>query len=121
MLPAPELAKVCQLTNLKTLDLTGNNLAVLPDRIGDLRKLEELTLTFNNLPVEEIAKVATLTHLKSLNISSNNLGSLPLQLGQLRNLKTLDISDNHIEQDDDYAVLISQLPADLEIIDTPAV
>lgn len=115
-LPIPELTKICQLPNLEHLDLTGNLLTGLPDAIGRLHNLKELYLMFNNIPSAELAKLSTLMNLETLAVESNGLTALPAEFAHLHNLKTLDLTGNPIDQNDDYALLLSQLPKDLNIM-----
>jgi len=71
---------------------------------------------FNNIPPAELAKLSTLVNLEILDIGSNNLTGLPAELAGLHNLKILELLGNPIEQNDYYALLVSQLPADLQIM-----
>jgi tetratricopeptide (TPR) repeat protein len=84
-----------KLTKLKTLDLSGNRIAVLPPEIWQLPNLISLNLGWNklkNIPSE----ISGLTSLEELVISGNQLDSLPKALGNLPNLRKLEISWNNI-------------------------
>lgn len=62
--------RICQLKNLKILDLAANQLKKLPNCIVELKKLEELDLSLNqdlNI-VGEISKLRNLPKLKILKI-----------------------------------------------------
>ncbi|MBQ9259673.1 MAG: hypothetical protein IJ187_07475 [Neisseriaceae bacterium] len=82
--------QIWQLKNLTELTLTAVN-AVLPDDIGQLRKLQKLNLSgsqFKNLP-DNIGK---LENLCLLVLSYSNLKALPDTIGQLKNLKYLHLN-----------------------------
>jgi Leucine-rich repeat (LRR) protein len=118
-LPSQELTKICQLKQLISLNLTGNTLQVLPDDIRNLTNLTELDLTSNDLSPKELSKLSALTNLEKLSLGNNKLTSLPQELVALQHLKELNIWNNNIEEDEDYATLLSQLPADLKIVNEP--
>lgn len=64
--------------NIKTLDLSHQNLDEIPEYILELSSLE------------------------SLNLSHNHLRELPQTIGKLKSLKALDISWNHITHNLDF-------------------
>lgn len=66
---APQ-SQIGQLKNLKSLDLSGNDLTGLPAELGQLNKLE------------------------TLDVSNNRLTGLPMELGNLTQLRFFDISGN---------------------------
>ena len=70
-------------------------LPILPDSIGDLTFLEELSLKGNwleKLP-ESFGK---LRNLKNLYIYNNHLAQLPEDIGDLKNLEALDLRHNKL-------------------------
>jgi hypothetical protein len=84
------------LSNLTSLDLSENRLAIFPDPIFNMPCLERLNFMCNdistipakpNLPVLW-SKIYTLT------LSFNSLTSLPFELSRLPKLKTLDLRGN---------------------------
>ncbi len=84
-------AEVRQLSNLKELNLSGNNFTGLPAEVGQLSKLE------------------------TLNLSNNPFTGLPYELGNLKNLKVLDLrGTNYAEQD--LEVIKKELPATVQIL-----
>ncbi|MEM9511783.1 MAG: leucine-rich repeat protein, partial [Cyanobacteria bacterium P01_E01_bin.48] len=80
-----------QLTQLQTLNLSGNQLTVLPECLGQLTQLQTLNLSNNQLTT-----LPELTQLQTLNLSNNQLTTLPESLGQLTQLQELDLSNNQL-------------------------
>ncbi|XP_076880950.1 leucine-rich repeat-containing protein 28 [Brachyhypopomus gauderio] len=82
-----------KLPNLVELYLHSNNIAIIPQAIGNLVKLQSLDLSDNALQVicPEIGRLRSLRHLR---LSNNQLKFLPQELGDLKELETLDVSTN---------------------------
>ncbi|XP_051756593.1 leucine-rich repeat-containing protein 28 isoform X3 [Ctenopharyngodon idella] len=82
-----------KLPNLIELYLHSNNIAIIPQAIGDLVKLQSLDLSDNALQIicPEIGQLRSLRHLR---LANNQLKFLPQELGDLRELETLDVSMN---------------------------
>lgn len=80
------------LSNLRELDLSDNNLETLPESIGYLKKLEELYLSgnrnFRRLP----DSIGDLENLETLELEETNLESLPKSMERLTKLSRFDIS-----------------------------
>ncbi|MBW4593800.1 MAG: leucine-rich repeat domain-containing protein [Brasilonema angustatum HA4187-MV1] len=93
----------------RELDLSGNELTVLPPEIGKLTQLKKLIIgkykyndagcidgTIGNnlsaLPTE----IGQLHHLEKLQVTDNRLSSLPAEIGQLTNLQTLHLGSNQL-------------------------
>ena len=69
----------------------------IPAQLGNLAKLEGLTLSFFGLTGEIPAELGNLANLTSLDISDNILtGAVPSELGNLANLTSLDLSYNDL-------------------------
>jgi len=86
-------ASLSQLTQLESLNLSGNQLTVLPEWLSKLTQLRSLDLSGNRLTVLP-EWLSQLTQLRSLNLSGNQLTMLPEWLGQLAQLQALDLSGN---------------------------
>ncbi|KAL2088374.1 hypothetical protein ACEWY4_015273 [Coilia grayii] len=82
-----------KLPNLIELYLHSNNIAIIPEAIGNLAKLQSLDLSDNALQVicPEIGRLRSLRHLR---LANNQLKFLPQEIGELRELETLDVSMN---------------------------
>ncbi|XP_066504364.1 leucine-rich repeat-containing protein 28 [Hoplias malabaricus] len=82
-----------KLPNLIELYLHSNNIAIIPQAIGNLVRLQSLDLSDNALQVicPEIGRLRSLRHLR---LANNKLRFLPQELGDLKELETLDVSMN---------------------------
>jgi hypothetical protein len=87
--------KINQLKNLENLQLSYCGIYKLPPQIGALINLTNLNLEENNL-ISLPSEIGELKNLKSLNISKNKLNSLPPQIVELKNLTSLYLDGNNI-------------------------
>jgi Leucine-rich repeat (LRR) protein len=95
-LTTPDLpSEIWNLTNLKQLNLDGNQITTLPHEIINLRHLEELSLWSNALEVLPV-EVCHLKQLRRLMLYHNRLKVLPLELAQLTNLRLLQVEENEL-------------------------
>jgi hypothetical protein len=84
-----------QLTQLKTLNLSSNQLTALPASLGQLTQLQRLSLSHNALTaLPEL--LGQLTQLQRLVVTNNALTALPESVGQLTQLQTLELSANQL-------------------------
>ena len=83
------------LSHLRELELSNNQLPELPASIGQLTNLEELSLYRNRL-ISLPPEIGLLGELEKLDLSNNRLTSLPRSIGSLINLEYLDLQCNHI-------------------------
>ena len=92
---APELRK---LTNITSLDLSGNQLdGPIPPELGQLINLETLFLHNNQLTGPIPKKLGQLINLEVLELSGNQLdGPIPPELGQLIDLRGLFLHNNRL-------------------------
>jgi len=72
-------------------------LRALPDSIGNLKKLETLIVSNNQLTALPIS-LEGLVNLRTLTISGNLLSSFPLQIVGLKHLEAIDLSKNKISE-----------------------
>ncbi len=70
-------------------------LVTLPEEISQLKKLETLTLSHNNISSFPDSFV-NLKSLQTVNVSNNNLMEFPIALCQLVKIDFVDLSDNKI-------------------------
>lgn len=77
------------------LDLSGNQLTVLPPEIAELTRLTGLDLRGNRL-TSGLPEILNLTNLAGLSIGRNQLETVPLEITQLPNLTFLDIGGNQL-------------------------
>lgn len=82
-------------TNLILTDLGFKS--SLPDFISQLTNLQTINLSGNNLNESHIKLIFQLPHISVLNLSKNQLKQLPDEIGRLAELTELDISFNHLE------------------------
>ncbi|PKU68299.1 LRR repeats and ubiquitin-like domain-containing protein [Dendrobium catenatum] len=79
--------------NVRTIDLTNNNVSVLPPDISRLVQLQRLILA-NNVLQSLPNTVASLRSLKILTLDGNKISILPDELGSLYKLEQLSVSGN---------------------------
>ena len=86
------------LDRLERLSLSGNELSgTIPGDLGTLSELKELDLRDNHLRGEIPAELNTLRRLEVLNLGRNGLtGVVPTELGNLDGLKVLDQAENRL-------------------------
>ncbi|CDW76991.1 leucine rich repeat family protein [Stylonychia lemnae] len=78
---------------LKVLRLDQNEIQSLPDEIGQLQLLTELSFSCNKV-TEIPLSISKLKQLKILNMSENKIKHLPQELGELREIRHLYIHGN---------------------------
>ncbi len=87
----PELGTL----RLRALDARNNQLNALPAELGAMRTLERLRLGRNNLG-ETPPTFSGLASLVELDLSANLFYSLPLPIGELKELRTLNLEGNRL-------------------------
>ncbi|CBQ72433.1 Adenylate cyclase [Sporisorium reilianum SRZ2] len=85
-----------QLPALVKLTLDGNQLVVLPDTLGELKRLEMLSCS-NNLLATLPESIGDLKALKELLVHNNNLKTLPQSLWFCESLAHINLSSNLLE------------------------
>lgn len=84
-------------SNLRTVDLSGNKIEVLPASIGNFLQLKSLTLNSNKLTCIP-SEISKLKKLETLSLNGNRIQQLPPALGQLKALRTLNLSGNQFSE-----------------------
>lgn len=88
---------LCQMSNLKFLSLSKNNIEIIPPEINCLLNLEELNLQNN-----QIAKIPQafdyLQKLEMLNLQFNEIEAIPSSLVSMAALKVLLLTGNPIKE-----------------------
>jgi leucine-rich repeat protein SHOC2 len=87
---------VATLQQLQELELSGNDLRVLPDMIFSLSALKTLDLSDNRIATLPPA-IAKLKELKTLSLTNNQLTALPEEVEELEQLSTLELSSNLLQ------------------------
>ncbi|WP_213155389.1 leucine-rich repeat domain-containing protein [Neochlamydia sp. AcF65] len=88
-------AEIGQLSELQWLDLNDNQLTTIPAEIGQLSQLRMLYLSGNQL-TSIPAEIWQLARLQELDLSHNQLTVIPAEIGQLTKLLELNLSDNQL-------------------------
>ncbi|XP_054249302.1 E3 ubiquitin-protein ligase LRSAM1 isoform X2 [Indicator indicator] len=91
----PKACSLLSLLTLKVLDLHDNQLASLPDDIGQLTSLQVLNLERNLLTCLP-QSIGDLAQLQLLNVKGNRLKELPGTVSGWRRLRALDLSENAV-------------------------
>jgi len=94
--------------NLRTLNLGGNQIEVIPDEFFSLRKLIDFRI-YTNLLTEIPSGINKLTELRELSISNNSLRTLPSELFELPQLTTLFMNNIELLEVPEEIVNLSQL------------
>ncbi|TGL75489.1 leucine-rich repeat domain-containing protein [Leptospira jelokensis] len=81
----------------RVLNLSNKEFGGLPTSIGNLTKVEELTLQYDSLKVLP-KEIGNLKQLKILNLFGNPLTSLPDELGNLENLEVLLLGRTELKE-----------------------
>jgi Leucine-rich repeat (LRR) protein/GTPase SAR1 family protein len=89
------LGPVTELKQLHWLNISGNELRLLPESIAQLENLETLELSNNNL--EGLPRsLGKLNKLQTLNVSSNQIRTFPETFAEASQLSTIYISNNKL-------------------------
>lgn len=100
------------LTNLKELNLSYNEIQLIPDTITQLTNLENLD--FSNNPHLKVLPInfGNLNKLKNLNLSFCSIEKIPNTFSELTELELLNLSKNKIEENElkNICSLIKKFP-----------
>ena len=90
-------AEIEGLINLQELDFSWNQLKDLSVGIMDLKSLRVLDFSVNQLTQEAIELICGLTDLEELNLFSNGLSGLSPEIGRLKKLQKLNLDGNKLK------------------------
>jgi len=91
------LDKIGYLTNLILLYLDCENITSLPNTIGNLKMLKEMSLFAN--PIKTLPdSIGDLESLENLYLADNEIESIPESIGNLKNLRILNFGRNRITE-----------------------
>ena len=90
--------KIGQVASLKNLDISGNDVKVLPASFVQLNQLQKINLSRNfNLNAAQVlttlSQIPTITELLAQECAIDNI---PLDISKLSSIKVLDLKANHI-------------------------
>jgi leucine-rich repeat protein SHOC2 len=103
--------ELLRFTNLRSLDLSGNFLSLVPDWISELPQLEELVLSHNQLDsFPELDRLAK--PLRKIGLAHNRITTIPATLEGGLALIALDLSQNPLTNGWEH---LGQLPS-LEVL-----
>jgi Leucine-rich repeat (LRR) protein len=86
---------ICDITCLKDLQLSKNNLKCIPETVGNLKNLVKFSIQSNKIYVLP-KSICNLLALKELYVSNNALTKIPGNIGSIKNLTTLAVGGNKI-------------------------
>ncbi|KAJ1723437.1 hypothetical protein LPJ53_002247 [Coemansia erecta] len=92
---------------LQSLDISGNQIVVLPEEISHLQSLRELNASRNALIGLPIT-IGSLRNLEVLDLSENYIIALDVSMSRLENLRMLNMSDNRLVTLPSYLGLLAQ-------------
>jgi internalin A len=87
--------EISQLTYLKRIFLSNNQITEFPEAVTNLFSLEDLSLS-NNQISEIPDAIGKLVNLKELSLWGNKISKISDSIVQLENLEEIDLSRNHI-------------------------
>lgn len=91
--------EIIKFSNLKSLDLSNNNLSHINDFLLQLPELEKLYLHNNSIMDDGLPKdLSTLRKLRELNLSGNHLTRVPTQVYGMSGLRFLYLGSNRISE-----------------------
>ena len=90
------------------LDLSKNNITVIPTALKELAHLQELYLYTNRLQTLP-SEIGQLANLRVLALYENSLTSLPEALSHLKSLEFLDIRHNKLTEIPDFVYSLTSL------------
>lgn len=118
-LTSSSIIELSHLPMLKELDLSGNNLSILPPDLSEFFSLEKIILEYNKFDDNGIFySLATLPRIRSILLAHNYLSLIPQDcvLPQtFRLLELLDVAFNYFSSEDSFQSII-ELPRIVTIV-----
>ncbi len=113
-----DISSLEKLTNMRELNLSGNHEISDISVVGNMKKLEMLTLDTND--ITDVSMLADLEKLENLNISDNKISALP-DLSKLNNLEYLYASSNNLTDEDVKKIGGKKDLKELDLKDNPGI
>lgn len=88
--------EIAKMVNLKSLDLSGNQIRDLGDSFEKLTNLETLKLNNNHLVSMPLESLSNCKGLKELYVNNNKIRRLENTINQFKHLERLDVGNNSI-------------------------
>ena len=103
------------LPRVERMDLSQNNLHVLPDAIWDRRNLRVLDLSHNAIS-RVPQQVAALEKLEVLRLAGNSISELPDELFEMPALRELDVRGNPLVATEQQRLAAAEAAAEVEAV-----
>jgi len=98
--------EIGNLTTLKILDLSGNQITRLPTSIGNLTSLKELHLSSNKIVQKLPVELGNLSSLERLYLQNNKFfGEIPPEIGDDFMLKKLRLNQNNLKGEIPHSII----------------
>lgn len=94
-LSTESISALCNLSHLRSLNLTHNGLTDIPQCIMEFKELRTLSVAENMLTTIP-ENIGDLTLLQNLDLYDNEITTLPASMSELNNLRTLNIAKNRL-------------------------
>jgi len=89
---------VVNLTGLRTLNVSTNNIIDLPVGLTRLSLLRDLDISYNDITsLQNLCPMSELRSLQVLNVAGNGLPQIPSAIGSLPSLEKLFLNENELE------------------------
>ena len=92
------IENIAGLKQIEALDLSRNGLLIIPKQVYSLSRLKQLNLAQNQLKTIPSKLFITLTKLEEINLSGNLIEELPIEIGEPQQLIYLNLESNKIKR-----------------------
>lgn len=83
--------------NVTSVNLSANNLTILPEKIGNLINTDDFNINDNNL-IKLPSSIGNMTKLKFFKAKNNKINELSNEIGNLTNLEELNLQGNKLKE-----------------------